>query len=153
MTENRLTITEAATHFDVTERTIRRWIESGKLTVERTDGQRYVLLDIRTAARPNDQNSDNGVESPLESENRNLRAQLLRADSEITHLREQLARHDDQLTALTQSLDQAQQLQAIQAKTNAQLTDQLDSSRQLIEEKLSRSLWQRLKATFVAAPG
>ncbi len=35
----KMTISQAAYHFNVSDRTIRRWIESGKLKAHKTEGQ------------------------------------------------------------------------------------------------------------------
>ena len=132
MTET-MTTAEAAQHFNVSLRTIRRWIKSGKLASEGTNGQRLVLLDRRTTECPNDRQMDNPVSIQLESENEHLRDLLQRADSEIKHLREQLARRDEQIDHLTQLL-------AMQTKTTAALTEQLDAHRALIEDMRRRKL-------------
>lgn len=126
MTET-MTTAEAAQHFNVSERTIRRWIQSGKLQAEGTNGQRFVRLDTRTEACPNDRPTDSSLSIPLESDNQHLRLELQRADSEIQHLREQLSRRDEQVDHLTQLL-------AMQSKTTAALTEQLSAHRALIED-------------------
>jgi len=76
---------------------------------------------------------DNHLSIQLESEKEHLRDQLQRADSEIQHLREQLARRDEQI-------DHLHQLLAMQTKTTAALTEQLDTSRALIEDMRRRKL-------------
>ena len=136
MTDNKLTIAEAAGHFDVSERTIRRWIQSGKLKAEGTNGQRLVLLDRRTTECPNDRQMDNHLSIQLESENEHLRDLLQRADSEIQHLREQLARRDEQI-------DHAHQLVAISQKSIQHLTEQ---NQLLLEDSRHRKLpvWKRV---------
>lgn len=145
MTDNKLTITEAARHFKVTERTIRRWIESGKLASERTNGQRFVTLDIVTQTCPNDRQMDNNRSIRLEAENKSLREQLLRADGEVQRLGQQLSRRDEQIDHLTQLL-------ALKEKNVAALTEQISTQRTVIEDmrrpkKLRSSLtslWQRV---------
>ena len=42
-----LTITEAAKSLNVSDKTIRRWIEAGKLTAEKMDRKWYVHVDLR----------------------------------------------------------------------------------------------------------
>lgn len=133
-----LTTAEAAQHFNVSERTIRRWIQSGKLKASGTNGQRLVISDARTDECPNDRPTDNSLSIQLESDNQHLRDQLQRADSERQHLREQLARRDVTIDHLTQLL-------AMQTKTTAALTEQLDASRAMIEDLRRRKpLWKRL---------
>ncbi|MBI1926932.1 excisionase family DNA-binding protein [Candidatus Poribacteria bacterium] len=136
MTET-MTTASAAQHFNVSERTIRRWIKSGKLQAEGTNGQRLVLLDRRPTECPNDRQMDNPVSSQLESENEPLRDLLQRADSEIQHLREQLVRRDEQIDHLTQLL-------AMQTKTTAVLTERLQAS----QDMRRLHWWKRLRLRF-----
>lgn len=92
-----LSIQDAQKHFQVSEKTIRRWIQSGKLKAELVDGRYDVQVDRQT-----DQTTDQT-------------ALIDQLRSEIDHLREQLARRDEQI-------DHAQQLLAMQTKTTAALT-------------------------------
>jgi len=51
-----MTITQASKHFDVSERTIRRWIECGKLTTSKFNGHWKIKLDTApdiTTENPN----------------------------------------------------------------------------------------------------
>ena len=67
--------------------------------------------------------------------------------SEISHLREQLARRDEQI-------DHFQQIVAMSQKNIGALTEQLDDSRQMIEDmRQRRTVWQRLKGVFVTSTG
>ena len=120
-----LTITEAAQALNVSDKTIRRWIDAGKLSAEKADRKWYVHVDLDV-----DLDTD-----PVDAQH--LKAQLERADSEISHLREQLARRDEQI-------DHFQQIVAMSQKNIGQLTEQLDDSRQMISEMRSRSWWKRL---------
>ena len=94
-----MTIQEATHHYRVSEKTIRRWIQSGKLKADLIDGRWVVQED-----RQHDQTSDQTV----------LIDQLR---SEISHLRDQLVRRDEQLS-------HAHQLVAISQKSIQQLTEQ-----------------------------
>ncbi|MCH8295730.1 helix-turn-helix domain-containing protein [Candidatus Poribacteria bacterium] len=128
-----LTITEATQVLGCSDKTIRRWIESGKLTAEKVGRKWYVQVNV-------DVDQDINQEPDLDSDSVNvqhLQAQLERADSEIQHLREQI----DHLT----------QVVAMSQKNIGALTEQLDDSRQMIEDmRQRRTVWQRLKGVFVA---
>ena len=137
---------QAAEHFGVNIKTIRRWIKSGKLKGEQIDGRWHVHLEDKDAPQMS-LNAPQMSSDALQCANidiQHLREELRRADSETQHLREQLrgqlARRDDQIDALTRSLDQAQQLLAVQTKTNASLTDRL----QALEDMRHRPWWRRI---------
>jgi len=115
-----MTIQEATQHFHVSEKTIRRWIQSGKLKAD--------LIDRRYHVQVNGQTDQTNDQTAL--------IELMR--SEISHLREQLARRDEQIDHLTQLL-------AMQTKTTAALTEQLSAERQMIEDMRDRKpMWKRL---------
>ena len=147
-----LTITEAANVLGVSDKTIRRWIESGKLSAEKIDRKWFVHVNL-------DIDPDN---DPADVQD--LKAQLERANTDIQHLREQLAAKDahieqcqssnvllrDQLTEKDKQIDHLTQVVAMSQKNIAALTEQLDTSRQMIEDmRQRRTVWQRLKAVFV----
>ena len=131
-----LTITEAAHALNVSDKTIRRWIDAGKLSAEKVDRKWYVHVDL-------DVDLDTDLDTdPVDVQH--LKAQLERADSEISPLREQFARSDEQIDHLTQVV-------AMSQKNIGALTEQLDDSRQLIEDmRQRRTVWQRVKGVFVA---
>jgi len=116
------TTTQAAEHFGVTAKTIRRWIRNGKLSADLVDGRWAVHLEAHDGSHDD-----------------HLRSHLARADSEIAHLQDQLARRDEQVSQLTQLL-------AIAQKNAAILTEQLAAERQMIEDMRLRSWWKRIKA-------
>src|SRR5574341_1689618 len=99
---------------------LHNWV---KLYAQRVNKTMSVLVTdyLESLRQGNDPKTD---AVPSES---HLTAQLERADSEIQHLREQLARRDEQIDHLTQLL-------AMQTKTTTALTEQLDASRQMIED-------------------
>ena len=84
-----MTVSHAAYHFDVSERTIRRWIESDKLTASREDGQWI----INSADIPADKTPSH-------------------ADI-VSTLKQQLSVKDEQISQLQSALDQSQKLQAL----------------------------------------
>ena len=144
--DDRMTTAEAAQHFDVSERTIRRWIQTGKLVAERSNGQWAVRTDARPSECPSDREddrTDDRLTEVLESEILNLKTQLQRADVEIAHLterveektdqiehlREQLPRRDDTIESLTREINHLTQVVAMSQKNIATLTDQLSVMR------------------------
>ena len=124
-----LTIPEAAKALNVSDKTIRRWIDVGKLTAEKGDRKWSVYVDLDI-----DLDNDLDVEKDTDrTDVQHFKAQLDRADSEISHLREQLARRDEQIDHLTQLL-------AMQTKTTAALTERLQASKDMRR----RSWWKRV---------
>jgi excisionase family DNA binding protein len=122
-----MTTTQAAEHFGVSAKTIRRWIHSGKLEAVRRDG-RWVIHNNALSGSHLAHEGDHSA---------HLHSQLARADSEIAYLRDQLDRRDEQVDHLTQLL-------AIAQKNVAVRTSQLSASKEMIEVKLSRSWWKRI---------
>ena len=90
----------------------------------------------------------NGADLKLEDRSQKdriaLEKQLERADSEIQHLREQFTRCDGHIESQTQEIDHLTQIVAMSQKNTAALTEQLDDSRQMIEDMRSRSWWKRI---------
>ena len=84
-----MTVSQAAYHFDVSERTIRRWIESGKLTASREDGQ-WIINSADTPADKTPSHADI-----------------------VSTLKQQISVKDEQISQLQSALDQSQQLQAL----------------------------------------
>ena len=115
-TNGHMTISDAMKHFGVSEKTIRRWIQQGKIEAEKVDGRWQIFNDL-TSDRTSGQNDQ--TPDPTSDQTSDLR-------SEIQHLRDQLARRDDQIDALTHAIDQNQKLLAMQTQNNAQLSRQLD---------------------------
>jgi predicted site-specific integrase-resolvase len=137
-----LSLSEAMTFYGVSEKTIRRWIKQGKLKAHKQEGRWHIESNDRTPGQ-NDR-SDDRMLSP--------EALIEQLQTENAHLRDQVTALTEQTAALTKTLDQSQQLLAVQTQTTQQLTDQLSSSRQLIADMQSRStVWQRLKAVFASA--
>ncbi len=119
-----MTIPEASQALGVSQRTIHRWIRDGKLSAKKIDRQWRVDVDIETV-------KDNGKSD--------LDAQLVeQLRSENAHIREQLVRRDEQI-------DHFQQIVAMSQKNIGALTEQLDDSRQMIEDMRQRlTVWHSL---------
>lgn len=132
---------QAARHFNVSERTILRRIKAGKLKAEQVQGRWVIRLDgqnVRHDEQTSRHDEHERVIEQLKSENTHLRELLLRHD-------EPFARRDEQIESLMQQLSHMQQLLAMQTKTAAVLSEQLDASRQMIEEKGHRApLWRHI---------
>ena len=62
----------------------------------------------------------------------------------IEDLREYLTRRDEHIESLTQELGHLTQIVAMSQKNIGALTEQLDDSRQMIEDMRSRSWWKRI---------
>ena len=142
-----LSTTQAAEYFGVHLKTIFRWINSGKLTAEKINGQWHVQIDEHDAQ--NDvQNAQGKTQDNVQSDV--LERLIHQQQAEIYHLRDQLARRDEHIESLTQEIDHLTQLLAVQTKTNASLTDRL----QMIEDmRQRRTVWQRFRALFVTESG
>ena len=131
----KLTIKEAAEHFNVSSITVRRKIKSGELDADKVGNQWFVHVEQETYQN---EQAVNQVDLPVFTE---------QLQSEISHLREQLTRRDEQI-------DHFQQIVAMSQKNIGALTEQLSDSRQMIEDmRQRRTVWQRLKAVFVAESG
>ena len=127
----KLTIKEAAEHFNVSSITVRRKIKSGELDADKVGNQWFVHVEQETYQN---EQAVNQVDQPVFTE---------QLQSEISHLREQLARRDEQI-------DHFQQIVAMSQKNIGALTEQLDDSRQMIEDMRQRkTVWQRIKGVFV----
>lgn len=137
-----MSIQDAAQHFNVSERTIRRRIKQGTLKADLIDGRYLVHVCV---------NSDMTLDKPDVNV---LSSQLERADFEIQHLTERveektnqilylrdlLTEKDEQLARRDEQIDHLTQLLAMQSKTTAALTEQLDAHRALIEDMRRRKM-------------
>ena len=132
-----LSIQDAAQHFNVSERTIRRRIKQGTLKADLIDGRYLVCVD-----------SDMTLDKPDVNV---LSCQLERADLEVQHLMKQveektnqllyfqamLTEKDEQLARRDEQIDHAHQLVAISQKSIQQLTDQ---NQLLLEDQRHRKM-------------
>ena len=118
-----MTIQEATQHFQVSEKTIRRWIKRGKLSAELIDGRWHVQADGQ-----NDQTPDKAA----------LIGQL---QAENAHLRDQLTEKDNQLIRRDEQTDHLQQLLAVSQKSIGQLTEQ---NQFLLEDPRRRTWWKQI---------
>lgn len=142
---NQMDIPQTAIELGVSITTIRRWIKEGKLSASKIDGKWMVNLDDQ-AGYPNDKNGQpfgypNDPSELVEA----LRGQIEDLKAEIETKNQQLQRRDEQTEALTLQIDHLTQVVAMAQKNVATLTDQLESSRLMIEDlRQNKSLWKRL---------
>ena len=132
---DRMTISQAAYHFKVSDRTIRRWIDSGKLPATKIDGQWQTTMS--------DTMSD--TVSLLQGQIDEQKNQITYLQQQVSTKDEQLATKDQQIERLQSALDQSQQLQAL-------TENRYQAEHQQLSEIKGRSLLQRLKAVLVANP-
>tara|TARA_B100001013_G_scaffold343157_1_gene270341 strand:- start:189 stop:620 length:432 start_codon:yes stop_codon:yes gene_type:complete len=100
-----LTIPQAVKHYQVSERTLRRWIKSSKVKSELIDGRHLISIELT---------DDHDNDSDVDKSNSEL---LEHTRQENTHLREQLSKKDKQI-------DELHQLVALSQKSVNQLTEQ-----------------------------
>ena len=119
-----LSIQEASAHFQVSTKTIRRWIKARRLKAERVNGQWRVYPDTDTMSNVSIQNVHPDVQAQMQSE--------------IDHLRDALHKRDIQI-------EQLNQLLAMQTQQNHQLIAQLPAPRPSLTERITK-LFAKLKA-------
>ena len=120
------TVKQAAAHYNVSDKTIRRWIKQGRVNAEQVEGRWQVhvardddLPEVQDNVQ-NDQDNDPPDENGTgKSEEAGTSMVIDQMQSEITHLRDQLQGRDTQIDHLTQLL-------AMQTNQNTLLVEQLD---------------------------
>ena len=129
-----MTVKMASDVRGVSQRTIRRWISTGRLKAVKTDGQ-WMIEPNQPNGQTDGQHTDRMADDGRTDIIRTLTANLDR-------MAEQLATKDKQIERLQSALDQSQQLQAL-AESRHQ------AEHQQLSEIKSRSVLQRLRAVFV----
>ena len=132
-----ISLSQAMQHFGVSEKTIRRWIKQGKLHAEKVDGRWLIEIsetNDRTPGQYDQLDDRTALIQQLQSEVEHLRSQL----------KEQLAEKDKQIDSHAQQNDHLTQIVAMSQKNIGALTEQLNDSRQMIEDMRSRSWWKRI---------
>ena len=115
-----MSIQDAAKHFNVSDRTIRRWIKSGRLYAQLINGKYCVDIELT-----------NHLTSDLTDDNVELVDQLR---SEVERMAKLLERKDEQT-------DHLQQLLAVSQKSIQQLAEQ---NHLLLEDTRRRTWWKRI---------
>jgi uncharacterized coiled-coil protein SlyX len=119
-----VTIKDAVGILGMSERTLRRHIAEGKIESRLEEGRRYVSVNGTANDMPTDMPI--GIQQLLDEK-----------DARIQQLEDQLARHAQQIDHLTQVV-------AMSQKNIGALTEQLDDSRQMIEDMRTCSWWKRI---------
>lgn len=144
MTDEWLTMTEAAARLGVSERTVQRRVANGDYETKTEGGRKYVLLktvgdadmntlyDGQTADNPDDM-SEKDVIIKMQQE------QIEMQKEQIEHLKQLL---DDALQDVRESKERADTIIIT-------LTQRLDEQVKMIEDiRKPRPLWKRVKARF-----
>ena len=136
-----MTIAEAAAHFNVSDKTIRRWIQSKRIDAHKNGDGKWAIA-VETSPPDNDQDSVQSQESPM----------IAQLQSENAHLRDQLSRKDDQLSSKDTQIDQLNQILAMTSAQNAELTRQLPATERIakaLEDPAPKQpILSRLKTLF-----
>jgi len=129
--EQWIPISEAAEMLGLTERAVRYRISKGAMQSKMEDGKRFVLLDDEETVSGNGSDEFQG----------NFQILLLEEkDSRILDLQTQVTEKDKQI-------DHLQQIVAMETKNVAMLTEQLNDSKQMLEDLRTRKpFWKRLFA-------
>ena len=136
--DNILSAVEASKKLNISSQTVKRWIKDGKLKGYQSEenGKWYADSDDSTFTQHLIDNCTPDVE-------------YLKA--EIERLHGVIERRDCQNESMSQQIDHLTQVVAMSQKNIGALTEQLDDSRQMIEDmRQRRTVWQRFKAVFVA---
>ena len=147
---DRMAISQAAYHFKVSDRTIRRWIDSGKLPATKIDGQWQITVsdtvsDMSSVVSDIMSDTMSDTVSPLQGQIEEQKNQIIYLQQQVSTKDDQLATKDQQIERLQSALDQSQQLQAL-------TENRYQAEHQQLAEIKGRSLLQRLKAVLVANP-
>ena len=127
--DTQLTINQAARKLNLSSKSIRRWLKSGKLNGEKADGKWYVQADaiFEYYINPHGQ-----IDTQLALE---------QSQDETRHLREVLDNRDSQIESMTQHIERLSQLLAVSHRSLEQVADQVQL---LIEDNRKPSVWKRL---------
>ena len=133
-----LSLSDAAKHFKVSQRTIRRWIQANRLSAEKVNGHWVIHMEGGKADTPFVQSVTPNVDLSNRSEHAELEIHhLTKQVEEKTHENHRLHEY---LTCRDEQLNHAQQLLAVAQKSIQQLTQQ----NQLLLENKRTPLWKRL---------
>lgn len=127
MTEEWLTLTEAAARLGISERTLQRRIADGKFQTKTEHGRKYVLLT--------DDSNGTKTDSHNNLSDKNLIIEMQR--QQIEHLKQLL---DDALQDARESKERSDTIIIT-------LTQRLDEQVKMLEDmREHKSMWQRIKA-------
>lgn len=127
-----LTISEAVEVLGITERAVREKVKKDKIQSKLEKRRRYVWIE------PHEVHHEQHHEIIQEKD-----ARIEDLQRQVGDLQDQLARRDNQIESLTQQIDHLTQIVAMSQKTVATLSEQLESSRLMIED-IRKPLWRRI---------
>lgn len=127
--DTQLTVNQAARKLNLSSKSVRHWLKSGKLNGEKVDGKWYVQAD--------------SIFEHYLNPNAHMDTQLAleQLQDETRHLRELLDNRDSQIESMTQHIEHLSQLLAVAHRSLQQITDQHNL---LIEDNRKSSFWKRL---------
>ena len=127
--DTQLTVNQAARKLNLSSKSVRRWLKSGKLNGEKVDGKWYVQADATFEYYLNPHGQ------------MDAKLALEQLQDETRHLRELLDNRDSQIESMNQHIERLSQLLAVSHRSLQQITDQ---HHLLIEDKRKPSFWKRL---------
>ena len=137
MTEQWVTLQQAAATLGVSESTIRRRRDAGELQSKQENGRYLIMVDATVT--PNSARITPADAIVIKE----LRQQLTDKNQQIEDLKAQLVTKDQQIDKLQQALDQEQQLHAASQKT-------IESKQLQIEDmSRNRSILARIREVFI----
>ena len=142
-----LQISDAATVLKVSERTLYTRIKSGEIKSRLEHGKRFVQVKMpneKSVAKSetSDENFENPAANPEISEM--VQHLLVEKDARIQQQEGHIKQLEGQVDNLSQQIDHLTQVVAMSKKNIGALTEQLDDSRQMIEDMRQRSWWKRI---------
>ena len=155
-----MTVKEFMEKYDVTRRTVYRWIEDGEVQAQKIGGKWYVedmKKDDNSGAK-NYENigNDKTVEKELRQQIKSLTGEIEYLRQENTELRQNVSemqkRHDTIVLSLSKQL--SEEKKKLESRTNElyeeqkkleDKTNQLSEKQKLIEELRNQTIWRRLK--------
>ncbi len=127
--DTKLKVNQAAQKLNLSSKSVKHWLKSGKLNGEKVDGKWYVQAD---AIFEHYLNPNAHMDTQLALEH---------LQDKTRHLRELLDNRDSQIESMTQHIEHLSQLLAVAHRSLQQITDQHNL---LIEDNRKPSFWKRL---------
>lgn len=165
-----MTVTEYAALHKVSDRTVYRWIENGKISAEKRQGVWFILdenennssadngdnLDKKDNNIDKDgdisDNGDNPVIDLLQHKIQSYEIQIEQLKSENGYLRQELTQASETIAETQKRSDDAQkrydEAQQRHDTIVMSISNQLAEERKKLEDMRSRKLWRRIKTAF-----
>ena len=111
MADKWVSLTTACQSLNISESTIRRRIEQGKIESKREDGRRLVLINSDSLLIDSDSlTTETALVKQLQSEIECLRQELDRRNKQVENMEEGRQRQDTIMLQLTRQLEQSQRM-------------------------------------------